>query len=502
MKNFFSPFISRLILLFPLLIGMEVIGADSMHSFPDAKRGSLMSGGFPHHWEKVKKGSVELSVPDGSEVALLRKNTLSVRHDGGKAWIGPVQNKKKYLAKAVNKCDPRVWLVDRSGSTHFFICGDGNFRQIVFKRKGTRLLATDVSAPDMAELKAMAVAASSVKPVSVTATNISLPLRTWHPQDRSFSIKIPSGWEADGGTADLGANSYVRIVQAVDPEGRAAFLGLYYPFYQFAQTMYGSNGIFPMKPESYIQNRLFYDLATQYDITFDDLQFDTIETVPSISEQLTQMQRELYRSRSVVGDFQLNYVVAYGHYVEDGQPYDLLVTGIVSYLQSPLNGMGTMYTWGPAPIFIEVARKGEMRKYLKTFKKMESSFQVDMQWLKRHLVNAQLDAAQTVKHYRKMNKIIHDNSEQRIRDAMQMHEAEETERMEEFWDTFYALGGEDRLDDPLTGEEIDLPTGADRYFFDHYSQSWVGIDDANPDALKMIRHLKDKGFHELKPHRH
>jgi hypothetical protein len=51
-------------------------------------------------------------------------------------------------------------------------------------------------------------------------------------------------------------------------------------------------------------------------------------------------------------------------------------------------------------------------------------------------------------------------------------------------------------------EEIDVPTGADKYFYDNYSETWIGIKMDNPDALDIINELKNNGFVELKKHRY
>jgi len=94
-----------------------------------------------------------------------------------------------------------------------------------------------------------------------------------------------------------------------------------------------------------------------------------------------------------------------------------------------------------------------------------------------------------------MSEMIHKNSEMRLNQGMR--EWEQQQNLEN-----YALGGEERYDNPITGEEIDVPTGADKYLYDNYSRMWVGINMGNSDALDIINELKNNNFVELKKHKY
>jgi len=113
---------------------------------------------------------------------------------------------------------------------------------------------------------------------------------------------------------------------------------------------------------------------------------------------------------------------------------------------------------------------------------------------------AQKEMQSTLKHYRKMSDMIHKNAEYRLNLSESTYNNISNTENEVFWDTFYALGGEERYDNPQTGEEIDVPIGADKYLYDNYSETWVGINLDQPDALDLINELKNNGFVELKKH--
>jgi hypothetical protein len=101
-----------------------------------------------------------------------------------------------------------------------------------------------------------------------------------------------------------------------------------------------------------------------------------------------------------------------------------------------------------------------------------------------------------------MTRLIRENSEYRINLGLKMHEENEKVENEIFSDIWYALGGEERYDNPSTGEVIALPVGADKYFYDNYSETWIGIKMDNPDAMDIVNELKNNGFVELKKHRY
>ncbi|WP_456382450.1 hypothetical protein [Hydrogenimonas sp.] len=456
-------------------------------------------------WKMARMKDLKLSIPETARVDRKRK-TVTIRYRKGTAKIAPTGSIPKYVAQVEWACRPDRIFADREKKSFFFLCRDGSLRQLVFKETGRKLLVTDVEAPDFPTFKTLAIAASSLKPVdrSKTTATSSFTFHTWRPSDRSFVIEIPQGWQARGRTIEHGANGYIRFVEVTDPRNEVRFVGAYFPFYQFARFSYGygANGVPPMEPNPYLRTRFFRDLTEQFGIVFEDPRFEKIEIDPELSERITRSHLDLYRQYGISADIRIEIVTATGRCFRDGNRRDLLVMGALFYSRSPLQNMGVMERWGPAPLYVATTPEGEMGKYLSAIQRMADSFQVDMRWLQRHMNIAAEEARQIIEHARKMSQIIHENSEARLRESFAMHEAEEKERQEKFWDTFFALGGEERYDDPLTGEEIDLPTGADRYFFDRYSRSWVGIHDDDPDAGEIIRHLRDAGFHELKLHTH
>ncbi|WP_456322101.1 hypothetical protein [Hydrogenimonas sp.] len=475
--------------------------SSSASSLPHPSRAKKPS----KRWKMTRVKDLKLSTPETAQVDRKRK-TVTIRYRKGIAKIAPTGSIPKYVTQVKRECHPDRIFADRKKKSFFFLCRDGSLRQLVFKKTGRKLLVADVEAPDFQTFKTLAIAASSLKPVdrSKTTATSSFTFHTWRPSDRSFVIEIPQGWQARGRTIEHGANGYIRLVEVTDPRNEVRFVGAYFPFYQFARFSYGygANGVPPMEPDPYLRTRFFRDLTEQFGIVFEDPRFEKIEIDPELSERITRSHLDLYRQYGISADIRIEVVTATGRCFRDGNRRDLLVMGALLYSRSPLQNMGVMERWGPAPLYVATTPEGEMGKYLSAIQRMADSFQVDMRWLQRHMNIAAAEARQIIEHARKMSQIIHENSEARLRESFAMHEAEEKERQEEFWDTFFALGGEERYDDPLTGEEIDLPTGADRYFFDQYSRSWVGIHNDNPDAEKIIRHLHDAGFHELKLHTH
>ncbi len=477
-------------------------------NFPNAEPGNTLGRtaqtAFPKSWHIVKTRDMELYVPVDAKVKTTGDGVF-VYFNNGEAGLSELD--KNYLSGLVRKCNPSQTL--NKAETTFYVCGqaaDARFIQIVQARKkqGTRGLFSFVKAGDLSTLKALSIAISSIRPLSKKGTRrpdmSSMPqLVTWRPSDRSFSIKVPRGWEVHGGTADFGRNGYIRIVQAISPAKEAGFVGVYYPFYEYAQTSMGISGIPPMDARTYLTQKFFTDLGSQYHITFDDLHIEHLEIDRALSQKLT-------RAYNSFGNYGLSTkceaVDGTATYSYQGKPYEMKISGIMSYSQNPMSGFGYITTWGPGPVVLGAALKGTLQRWEPVFSRMSESWQVDMNWLTRHLHMARADAQRTLSHFSKMRRIIHENSERRMNSGLREWEQEQNERMEEFWDTYYALGGEERYDDPVTGEEVDVPIGADKYLYDHLSQSWVGVRDDNPDADEIIQHLKEDGFRELKLHTH
>ncbi len=455
---------------------------------------------FPKNWHVVKKQGVEIYVPVDATVRTT-DSTVVIDLNGGEAGVLKFDN--GLMSHLIRKCNP-VDALSKADTT-FYVCSkssDSRFLQVVGGEKagGKTGVFSYVKAADISTLKALSIAVSSLKPINGKTSTGSLPkFVTWRPTDRSFSIMVPEGWQVNGGTADFGRNGYIRIVQALSPDKEAGFLGVYYPFYEYAQTSMGTSGMPPVDARTYVSENFFSDLAAKYHITFDNLQIKHLEIDRALSQKFTRQYSNFMNSG---GSANCKVVKGSGTFTFEGKPYDMMIFAVMSYSQNPMSGFGYLTIWGPGPMLIGTALKGDIHKWEPVFKKMAESWQVDMNWLSSHSRMARADAQRVLSHYSKMRRLIHENSEHRMQSGMEEWSSEESERMEEFWDTFHALGGEERYDDPVTGEEVDVPIGADKYLYDHLSKTWVGVRDDNPDADEIIQHLKEKGFRKLRLHTH
>ncbi len=461
---------------------------------------------FPKKWRVLKKKVFEIYVPEGCKVREdIKDSGISLSFNGGEAWIGAMpKNPRQLQNKATAGCNLEGAF--QKGSTSLFICSpDSDVRLVqLVEKSNEKPIASFVRARDFSTFKALSIAISSIKFSGKKGPSgqgaISLNFTKWTPQDGSFQIDIPKGWRASGGTADFGVNGYIRIVQVLSPDQNTGFLGVYYPFYQYAQTAYGSNGIPPQDALSYVRSRFFSDLRNNYKIEFPNLHFDSLGIDQALSQRLTN-QCEANAAR--YGTKCTSQVVeGKGSFLRNGREFYIWVGGVMEYNTMPLQGLGYQHRWGPAPIYVEVAPKGEFPKWVKAFEHMAETWQPNMQWLSGHFRKAASEQRSIIQHYRRMSSMIHKNAERRMNQGMMEHEAEENERMEEFYDTFYALGGEERYDNPTTGEEIDVPIGADKYLYDNYSQTWVGVRQDVQGSEDLIQALKEKGFVELRLHQH
>ncbi len=464
---------------------------------------------FPKRWRIERKADMEVYVPENAKVKMGQAG-LTISYNGAKAGIVAVEQGQDSFDQFVSACRPNTVLRGRD-NTWFYVCGQGarhKYLEIVTKAGlHSPGILTYVAADDMPTLKALSIAVSSLKQVgiaspSVASTGQSVPVsfKKWQPADRSFSISVPDGWNIQGGTADLGRNGYVRIVQAQDPKTMATFIGVYYPFYQFSQTPYGGGGIQPMDAKSYIRGMFFTQLAQSYHIVFDNLRIGELRPLPDMSQKFTRQAEQIGRQMGISVSLRYEVVSGRATCTKDGRPFDMSILGLLQYTTMPLSGMGYSYSWGPAPIYVEMAQRGQLARWFPVFSKMASSWQVSSSWLVAHNRRAISDARQTIQHFRNMAKIIHENAQMRLETGMKEWESQENQEMEIFWDTYHALGGEDRYDDPQTGEEIDVPTGADKYLYDRLSQTWIGIHEDQYGAQDLVEELKQKGFVELRPH--
>ncbi len=478
--------------------------------FQDTLEGSPsgITGSFPRKWTIYRGRRFAISIPEGCKVEVDPKGEgVKLSFYGGEAWIGIAPKSSGFVERMVLSGCSNEKVFHKSATT-FYICGPGSsvrYVQVV-EKDGKGTLVSLVRARDFTTFKALAIAVSSLKPSSKKGLSrqaqLHLKLVQWMPRDRSFSIKVPRGWKVSGGTVDYGPNGYVRIVQALSADESAGILGVYAPVYHFVRSNFGTSGVPPEDPVSYTRGRFLSDLYSNFNISFEDIRFLGLYTDLEASEKLNQLNADLAARMGFTGTMKMQVVRGKATYVFKGREYELSIFGVVQYTSYPLQGLGYATDWGPAPVFMGFVQKGELERYQDLFEQISSSWQVSNQWLSMHNRRAAAQARDIVQHYRRMSKIIHEGSERRMNQGLEQWEAEEHERMEEFWDTYYALGGEERYDHPETGEEIDVPTGADRYLYDNYSQTWVGIRDDLPDSQELVQHLKEKGFVELKKHTH
>jgi len=489
---------------------------DGEEAFPDSDSDGYADEASPtpqkkastkHPWKVVRKGAFELSAPEGAKVYADREG-IEIDYAGGNAGIEFItEDNKDFFLDIVEDCDPVKKF--SKGELRIFQCSEKSHNRylMLLKRDLKKYRFVYYVAADTPKiLKNLSLAVASIrivpKKAMVHTANSAYrtpPMYPWHPSDNSFSIDVPQGWAADGGTADLGRNGYLRIVHVFSPDRREGFIGVYYPFYQYIQMGSTQSGYAPMDGKSYIYRRFFSDLA-RYGINFNQLNLEDVNIDLQASQEATMEARQLLRQTDSTTDFQYQIVWGKGvFFATTSQPLELLLFGYMQYVRK-YQAYGVMTSqWGPAPFYITYAPKEEMGRWFHTFEKIGKSWQVNPQWFQAHFNYARQDAQKSIGHFRKISNIIRQH-EKSLDAAMQAHDAQNHVEDELFWDRFYALGGEDRLNNPNTGEEIDLPTGADKYLYDEYSQSWVGINQDQPDAEEWTRHLKENGWVELKPH--
>ncbi len=459
------------------------------------------SAHFPQKWRVYRTKSFEIYLPLEAKIKTNEKG-IKIKFRDGSAGLEAVQAVNEVEKRLLKRCKPVAKLA--KGNTKFFVCKNdtkNRYLEIVTKGEPPKILSY-VSADDLATIKALSLAISTIKFLGKDSSLVrqKIIFRKWQPKDRSFSIQVPVDWQVQGGTADFGRNGYIRIVQAGTKDNKIGFLGLYYPFYQYAQIGYTGSGIVPMDSEKYLKSLFFSDLARNYQITFDNLNITNIEIDQRLSQELTSKVQNMISQKGMNIAKRYEVFVADAIYDFDETPYQMKIFGAISYTTMPLEGAYS-YVWGPEPVFLAVAPSGKMDEWLPVFQKISQSWLVNPQWLVAHQHYAAEDTQRALKHFKKISSIIRKHEESMSHSTYEWEQQQNLE-MELHWDTFYALGGEERYDNPITGEEVDVPTGADKYLYDQYSQSWIGINFDKPEAEEVIQHLKEKGFVELVPHRY
>ncbi len=480
---------ASLLLLWPLLYTGTVLGASPSGGSP-----------LPHTWQVRTIKHFRISVPEDARLDA-RKDRIRITWRGTTGDIITTREVNTTLEQIINRWRPQK--IFRKGES-YVLFGEGWMGEIVV-RAGKTPVVTAVKATDLRGFKTVSLALASIKPLSpstVKTPHVSLPFHQWTAEDGSFTIEVPRSWEVDGGTVDLGVNGYVRMVVAQSADENEALLGIYSPFYSYLQTGVSGNGTPPMSPRDYIEQRFFDDLSTYLDITFDDVDLSAFHVDEQLSAQLTRANAQLATQYGVSVQSESKVFDGTAECSYEGQPCEMRIMGIMSYSRMPLQGIGETHQWGPAPVILGITRKGELDRWKEIFLKIAESWQPKADWLIGHAHRARQETRDIVRHYRRMSKMIHEGYEQRSQASMAQWDAEQKEKEEEFYDLWHAMGGEDRYEDTDLHQEVDVPTGADKYLWDRYSQTWVGIRYDQPDAEELEQHLKEEGFTELKLHTH
>ncbi|WP_457603276.1 hypothetical protein [Nitratifractor sp.] len=459
-------------------------------------------------WRIVRNGGFELSLPEGAELQTCHEGfELSWKGAQGAVQIVPGDEVPSRLQRLLRECRP-VKILAR-GATQIALCAQGaskRYLEIVTKKGGRGTLYSFAAANDLETLKRLSIALSSLRPVktqevSQSPQRVAPPTFIWSPSSRCYTVAAPRGWDVQGGCADLGRNGYIMLLKITDSEGKRGMLLIDYPFYQSIR-MGGQNlGVAPMDCRSYFGHRLFQELASRYRIVFPGVHFDRLGSDVEMSRRLTMQTANFLRRYGIAATDQYHVCRGEGLFSLNETPLRLKVLGVLAYRSRPLYGGAAMTLWGPDPAVITYAPEREFTAWNTFFLKLAETWRPNPRWLAVHHQNAAQDAQSVLAHYQRIRQIIQEH-ETAMEQAAAEQDQEEHFENELFWDTFYALGGEDRYDDPDTGEEIDVPTGADKYLYDQYSQSWVGLHDDQPDVQELEEALREKGFRELVPHRY
>ena len=445
---------------------------------------------FPKEWKIVKKKGFAVYVPVDATLHV-KNDGLNVLFRGSSAGLKAIiANGNNVIHEIIAKCRP-VNRLSRGENNQFLFCApDSGYAYLDMVTKGQPVrIFSYVLAKNFNHLKVLSIALASVKQ-SVTAHGgaASVSYHKWSPRDGSFSVDVPQGWMADGGTADFGRNGYIRIVKVASPDGRKQFVGVYSPLYEYVQMGYMQSGYPPMEPQDYIANSFFQFIANNYNIVFENVKIDSFHFDENMSNMLNSQNRQYGLSAKD------EVFYANGSCSLDGNAQELVIQGIMNYLYLEM-----AVIWGPAPIVVLTAPRGEMKNWLGILTHVANSWQVNPQWLIAHSRYARRDMKKTLEGFRRVNKILQ-QQEQMLNQSFEEYDEQSNLDMEIFWDNYHALGGEERYDNPTTGEEIDVPTGADKYLYDQYSQTWVGIKMDQENAQELMQHLKERGFVELVPH--
>ncbi|WP_456429125.1 hypothetical protein [Nitratifractor sp.] len=466
------------------------------------------TGTIEKPWRIVRNGGFELSLPEGAKLRTDQKGfELLWNGAQGAVQIVPGGEVPSRLQRLLRECRPVKFLA--RGATRIALCKQGaaqRYLEIVTKKSGEGTLYSFAAANDLKTLKRLSIALSSLRPVkrkggSPNPGGVTLPTFTWSPSSRCYTVAAPRGWDVQGGCANLGRNGYIMLLKMTDPERKRGMLLIDYPFYQSIR-MGGQNlGVAPMDCRSYFGRRLFQDLASRYGILFPGMRLDRLGPDVEMSRRLTMETANFLRRYGIAATDQYRVCRGEGLFSPQETPLRLEILGVLAYRSRPLYGGAGMTLWGPEPAVITYAPQREITTWNAFLLKLAETWRPDPRWLARHHQYAAQDARSVLAHFQKIRQIIQEH-ETAMEQAAAEHDRQEHFENELFWDTFYALGGEDRYDDPDTGEEIDVPTGADKYLYDQYSQTWVGLHDDQPDVQELEEALREKGFRELVPHRY
>ena len=192
------------------------VSLEKQNGFP---RVTTPEGGFPKGWILRKKSLFAIYTPRACKVRE-EGGGIELDYSGSDAWIGTSFKIDRFKKKLIRECRPEKIL--EKGDTTLLLCSPGSGKRLIqfVSRRGSPDLVSFVRADNLLDLKVLSIALSSLKPlhkdaVRKTGTPLNLAFRHWMPSDGSFSMDVPEGWEASGGTADFGANGYIRLVQVL-----------------------------------------------------------------------------------------------------------------------------------------------------------------------------------------------------------------------------------------------------------------------------------------------
>ncbi len=508
-----------------LLAALMVLSAGRGPAFP---AGGINWKNEEAGWKVFESGryGFRISLPPGARV-VGAPPVVKVMKEDGFAKLVFTRDLDAFMKRELELRKPQRLLgADEPSLVFFYTSGNGRryVEHLSFKEKDdaavVALASAPVSKPDL--MRELAISVCSFQPIPLKgaprgdgpaagdssagaspARKAHVELVGWNAPDGSSTMLVPRGWNTRGFTRSYGRNGYLGFVSSFSPDSRYGFAALYgVTMHQgfSGGFMFGGAGA-PPEPKSYATGMFLGELASIGGIQLPDAVFEKVERLPEMERRYSeQVLRQAAEAGIMVNPASMpSYAIvrAVGTFSSSAGSRELEVYGVIQYAAA-----AGVTAWGPAPLAAAFAPAGELAAWEDVYVRMLTSWSRTGSWLSSYRRVAAADASSALSHFRRMRRIIHEGEERRASMGMRQWDAEQREKLEEFYDTFHALGGEERYDDPVTGREIDVPTGADKYLYDHLGNVWVGVETASPHADELIRKLKDEGFHELKLHEH